>query len=351
LSKIALWIASALLLFAQTDALLPAREAVKLCERVTQLMEATGIAIPELARAGAPVAENAKQALTNLRSSPGMSHAGYAYTFLSNAKAFLALSDAVPKPFPLQETTGKQLVELREASGRIEAHFRALLEQKERQLRNPDRDNLRRYAEANGNLPAPQANSRVVFLGDSITDGWRLNQYFQGRDFVNRGISGQITGEMLGRFKADVIDLKPGAFLILAGTNDLARGVRVNVIQNNLSMMVDLALAHNIKPILASVLPIHDYNKSVNPQFEQSPRRSPELIRTLNTWMERYASDKHIAYLDYYSAMVDASGFLQRELADDGLHPNSAGYRVMAPLALAAIEKTLSPAPAGQRRR
>src|SRR5260370_14579077 len=100
----------------------------------------------------------------------------------------------------------------------MESHFRATIDQTERRLRNPDRDNLRRYAEADQMLMKPSADQkRIVFLGDSITDGWRLNEYFPGRDFVNRGISGQITGEMLGRMKADVIDINPSAMLVLAG--------------------------------------------------------------------------------------------------------------------------------------
>ena len=145
---------------------------------------------------------------------------------------------------------------------------------KEAQLHNPDRDNLKRYAEANEKLGAPSPQKpRVVFLGDSITDGWRLNEYYGGdRDFVNRGISGQITGEMLGRMKADVIDLKPRLVLVLAGTNDLARGVPVNAIENNLSMIADLAEAHHIQPMFASLLPVSDYHKDANPQYLQTGR-------------------------------------------------------------------------------
>src|SRR5207237_853247 len=126
-------------------------------------------------------------------------------------------------PFP-QEAT-RQLAELRDNLNRFDVHFRALLDQRESQLRTADRDNLRRYHDANGQLAPPRAGKhRVVFFGDSITDSWRLNEYFPDEDYVNRGISGQITGQMLGRFKADVVDLKPEAVLILAGTNDLARG-------------------------------------------------------------------------------------------------------------------------------
>src|SRR5439155_24212092 len=136
-------------------------------------------------------------------------------------------------------------------------HLRARIEQVTLQTRTPDRDNLRRYAEANTKLSKPAANDkRIVFYGDSITDLWRLNEYFPGRDFVNRGISGQVTGEMLGRMKAEVIDLQPSAMLVLAGTNDIARGAPLSTIENNLTMIADLADAYKIKPLFASVLPI-----------------------------------------------------------------------------------------------
>jgi lysophospholipase L1-like esterase len=271
-----------------------------------------------------------------------------------NAKAYVALADSVPKPFPFPDEARKQFAELRESVQRVEAHFRALLDQKEQQIRNPDRDNLRRYSEANQRVVAKQPGGRrVVFLGDSITDGWRLNEYFPEHDFINRGISGQITGEMLGRMKADVIDLKPDAVLVLAGTNDLARGVAVTVIQNNLAMIADLAQANQIKPILASVLPVSDYHKDRNPQWEQTKRRPPELIRTINSWLQAFCANRGYVYVDYYSQTVDPTGKLKADLADDGLHPNSSGYRIMAPLALEAIEKTFpkTPQQKGRKRR
>ena len=156
-------------------------------------------------------------------------------------RAYLSLADAVPKPFPFPEAARQQFAELRDNSTRLDAHFRALLDQKDAQLRTSDRDELERYADANRRLPPDPRNPRVVFLGDSITDLWRLNEYFPDRDFVNRGISGQITGEMLARIKADVLDLHPEAMLILGGTNDLARGIPLTAIENNYWMMADLA--------------------------------------------------------------------------------------------------------------
>jgi len=335
----------------QPRGLLSNKEAPELFGRAVQLMESTSVAIPELARAGAPLVENARQALITLRATPGQ-NAGLTYTFLTNLRAFLFLSDAVPQPFPLLEEPRKQFAELREGLNRVAAHFRALLEQKEAQLRNPDRDNLARYAEANAKVGPPQpSRPRVVFLGDSITDGWRLNEYFPERDFVNRGISGQITGEMLGRMKADVIDLRPALVLVLAGTNDIARGVPVRAIQNNLSMIADLAEAHKIRPLFASLLPVSDYHKDQNPQYEQSKRRPPAAIREINTWLANFCRQRNYVYVDYFSATADRSGFLKADLSDDGLHPNSAGYRIMAPLAQAAIDKGAGPPPAQPKKR
>jgi lysophospholipase L1-like esterase len=348
-------LALAAVLGAQTDPLLPAREALPLLERAVHLMESTTLATPELGRAGAPVIENCRTALAVLREAPGQNHAGLTYSFLANLRAYLSLGDAVPKPFPYPEEARKQFAELRDVSTRMESHFRALLDQKELGLRTPDRDNLRRYAEANAKISAPQpAKPRIVFLGDSITDGWRLNEYFPERDFLNRGISGQITGEMLGRFKADVIDLKPAAVVILAGTNDIGRGIPPTTIENNLSMIADLAVAHKIKPIFASVLPVSDYHQNTNPSFAQTRRRPPERIRSLNQWLAGFTRQHGFTYLDYFSKTVDSAGMLRADLAGDGLHPNSAGYRIMAPLAIEAIEKAApgaSPTPSQDGRK
>lgn len=336
-------------LAAQQSALLSNRDVLVTCERAANLIESTATAAPDLVRASAPMAENARQACLNLRTL-GPQHALLSYTLLANLRAYLTLADALPKPQPAPAEALRQLAELRDLTARWEAHFAALLEQKELALRHPDRDNLARYAEANRKLGPPQPGvPRVVFLGDSITDGWRLNEYFPGRDFVNRGISGQITGQMLGRMKADVIDLKPAAVLVLAGTNDIARGVELTTIQNNLTMIADLAEFHGIKPLLASLLPVSDYHKDKNPAFEQTRIRPPERIRRMNEWIQSFCRQRGFIYVDYYSQLVDSAGFLKAELADDGLHPNAAGYRLMAPVALAAIEKALAPAPRRKR--
>ncbi len=328
------------------------KEAFDLYGRTVQLMESTAVAIPELARAGAPVTENARQTLITLRGL-ARQNAGLTYSFLANVRAYLALSDVVLKPSPFPEEAAKQFNELRDGVIRIEDNFRELLDQREREIANPDRDQLSRYAEANSRLASPQpGRPRVVFMGDSITDGWRLNEYFTERDFVNRGISGQITSQMLGRMKADVIDLKPAAMIVLAGTNDIARGISIGAIENNLSMIADLAKAHDITPLFASVLPVSDYHKDENPAFEMTKRRPPETIRTLNAWIQNFCRQRNYVYVDYFSALVDQSGFLKADAANDGLHPNSVGYRLMAPIALAAIDKAVPATPEkGKRRR
>ncbi len=318
----------------------------RITQQAVQLMEASSIAVPTLARAGAPMIENARQDVKLLQAGATWNNSAVLYRFLGSSRAYLELAAAVPKPFPFADDARRQLTALRETQERLEAHFSALLEAKERQLRNPDRDNLRRYAEADASLSPPKpGENRIVLLGDSITDGWRLNEYFPGKPYVNRGISGQITGEMLGRMKADVIDLKPAAVLILAGTNDIARGVAVSTIKNNLSMIADLAVANHIKPIFASILPVSDYHKDKNAAYEMTRGRPPATILEMNKWLQDFCRQRGFLYADYYSATVDAQGYLKAELADDGLHPNSAGYRIMGPIAQEVVDRALAPPP------
>jgi lysophospholipase L1-like esterase len=321
---------------------MPASQLNQVCTRVLQLMDAGGIAVPDLRNASAPLIENAKQACLQLKEKPGYGEG--TYTLIQNLRAYLALSDAVPKPFPFPEAARKQFAELRDDTGILDSHFRALLASKETQLTSADRDNLQRYAEANRKLAPPNPkNPRIVFLGDSITDAWRLNEYFPDKDFVNRGISGQITGQMLGRVKSDVLDLHPEAVVILAGTNDLARGIPLTQIENNYLMIADLLSAYKIKVIFASVLPVSDYHKSENPAYEMTKDRPPLFINALNEWIERLCSQRGYTYLDYHKAMVDSAGQLIVDLSDDGLHPNPKGYRIMAPLVLEAVQKTVGP--------
>jgi lysophospholipase L1-like esterase len=203
---------------------------------------------------------------------------------------------------------------------------------------------LARYRAANAalNPPAPGEN-RVVFFGDSITDIWHLDEYFPGKPYINRGIGGQTTPQMLIRFRQDVIDLHPKVVVILAGTNDIAGNtgpMRLEDIEANYVSFAELARANNIRVVFSSVLPVHNYTPQSQNMYAQ---RAPAKILNLNRWLKTYvAAHPDCLYLDYFSAMVDDKGLLKRELAEDGLHPNVTGYKIMAPLADAAIAKALT---------
>lgn len=203
-----------------------------------------------------------------------------------------------------------------------------------------DWNQLGRYHGDNARLKAQHAEpGRVVFFGDSITDGWKLPQWFTGKPYVNRGISGQTTAQMLVRMYPDVIALKPAALILLAGTNDIARNngqQTLEMITNNFEAIATLARAHNIKLILCTVLPISDYTTRA-----QSARRPPADILKLNTWIKEFAARNGAAVADYYGATVDEKGFLKEGFSGDGLHPNAKGYDLMAPVAQAAIEQAL----------
>lgn len=206
--------------------------------------------------------------------------------------------------------------------------------------------NYGRYREANSKFAPPaKGEDRVVFMGDSITDGWKLAEYFPGKPYVNRGISGQTTSQMLLRFRPDVIDLKPKVVVILAGTNDISGNtgpMTPAAIQGNLVSMVELAHASGIRVVLASVMPVSDYNKNAQgDQIIQTVRRPPTQIIELNNWIKNFAAERKLVYLDYFSAMVDDKGFLKPEIANDGLHPNAKGYEMIKPLAENAISTAL----------
>jgi lysophospholipase L1-like esterase len=206
---------------------------------------------------------------------------------------------------------------------------------------------LARYREANAALKPPAHDeNRVVFFGDSITDIWRLDEYFPGKPYVNRGIGGQTTPQMLVRFRQDVIDLRPKVVIILAGTNDIAGNtgpMRIEDIEADYTSLAQLAHANDIKVIYSSVLPVHNYTERAKDFFAQ---RSPQKILLLNNWLRSYCAPatSGCVYLDYFGAMVDDKGLLKKALADDGLHPNAAGFKIMAPMAEAAIEKALADA-------
>jgi lysophospholipase L1-like esterase len=206
-----------------------------------------------------------------------------------------------------------------------------------------DFGSLGRYRDANAKLGPPKpGENRVVFFGDSITDSWNLAKYFPGKPYVNRGISGQTTPQMLIRFRQDVIDLQPKVVIILAGTNDIAGNtgpMTLEQIEENHASMAELARANGVRVILSSVLPVNGYTEKAQKFF---PLRPPEKIAHLNLWMRNYVSRQQGVYLDYFRAMVDDKGLLKRDLSEDGLHPNDAGYKVMAPLAEKAIEDALN---------
>jgi lysophospholipase L1-like esterase len=208
-----------------------------------------------------------------------------------------------------------------------------------------DYGQLARYRDANASLkPSAATENRIVFFGDSITDGWKLADYFPGKPYVNRGISGQTTPQMLVRFREDVLDLQPKAVVILAGTNDIAGNtgpMTLEQIEANYTSLAELAAANHVKVIYSSVLPVNNYTPEAQEFFADRP---PAKILELNRWLKDYCADHGCIYLDYYSTMVDDKGMLKKDLADDGLHPNVAGYKVMAPLAEAAITQAVGSA-------
>jgi lysophospholipase L1-like esterase len=206
---------------------------------------------------------------------------------------------------------------------------------------------LGRYRRANAQVPPPKPGERrVVFFGDSITDMWRIESSFPGKGYLNRGIGGQTTAQMLVRFREDVIALAPQAVVILAGTNDIAGNsgpMTPEETEANFTSMAELARLHGIRVIFSSVLPVHHYTPHSDATF---PLRPPEKIAELNRWLKAYSAANGHTYLDYVPATADDKGWLKRELADDGLHPGPAGYALMAGLAEAAINRALSGPPA-----
>jgi lysophospholipase L1-like esterase len=252
----------------------------------------------------------------------------------------------VPRAWAQSGGAGDAASELAEAKAQLGNVTMKLLES-QRTLRDwPD---LTRYREANEKLAAPAAGERrVVFMGDSITDLWqeaRFGGFFPGKPYVDRGISGQTTPQMLIRFRPDVIALRPKVVVILAGTNDLAGNtgpMTVAETEGNLKSMAELAKANGIRVVLASVMPVSDYGHAQDGHaLNMTIGRPPAKILELNAWIKKYAEEHHEVHLDYFSAMVDDAGFLKKELSGDGLHPNVAGYAVMAPLAEMAIAKAL----------
>jgi lysophospholipase L1-like esterase len=230
--------------------------------------------------------------------------------------------------------------ELAEAKARLEAQAKRL----------NDWPDLARYREANANVTAPaKEEQRVVFMGDSITDMWvqpRFGAFFPGKPYIGRGINGQTTPQMLLRFRADVIALHPQVVVILAGTNDVAGNtgpITLEETEGNLVSMAELARVNGIRVVFSSVMPVSNYGHDrEGTPIDMRIKRPPEKILELNAWIKKYAAVNNHVYLDYFPAMADEHGLLKKELSEDGLHPNTAGYAVMAPLAEKAIEAALA---------
>ncbi|MBN1972050.1 MAG: SGNH/GDSL hydrolase family protein [Sedimentisphaerales bacterium] len=217
-----------------------------------------------------------------------------------------------------------------------------------------DWNQLGRYHAENQELKkqSPDTN-RVVFLGDSITDFWKLSECFPGKPYVNRGISGQTTSQMLVRLYPDVINLKPAAMVLLAGINDIAQNTgpqTSGMIENNIQAMTELAQHHGIKVILCSIMPVSDY-----PYLKQQSGQISNNIKTtkwtdshpagdiikLNVWLKDFAEEVNAIYVNYFDAFVDDKGLLKESFSDDGLHPNDEGYKVMNKIIEAAIQKAI----------
>jgi lysophospholipase L1-like esterase len=214
-------------------------------------------------------------------------------------------------------------------------------------MRLQDWPNLGRYREANRTVGAPAAGApRVVFMGDSITDSWqqpRFGGFFPGKPYVDRGISGQTTPQMVLRFRPDVVALGAKVVVILAGTNDIANNtgpMTDELIEGNLASMAELARANGIRVVFSSILPVSQSHTKPG-ELPQTTRRPMVRINALNAWMKKYAAANGHTYLDYFTPMADEAGLLKPELSEDDLHPNAAGYAIMAPLAEAAIQGAL----------
>jgi lysophospholipase L1-like esterase len=204
--------------------------------------------------------------------------------------------------------------------------------------------NLARYRDANRSVTP--AAAQVVFMGDSITDNWqqpRFGGFFPGKPYLDRGISGQTTPQMLLRLRPDVLAFHPKAVVILAGTNDIAGNtgpMTDEEIEGHLASMSELAHAAGVRVVLSSITPISDYHAQP-PATPMPTRRPPSRILAINTWIKAYAAEHQHVYLDYFSAMVDGRGMMRAELTEDDLHPNPKGYAIMGPLAEAAIARAL----------
>lgn len=201
--------------------------------------------------------------------------------------------------------------------------------------------NLKKYARSNERLGSPAVGEkRVVFMGNSITESWAVidSSFFKENEYIGRGISGQVSSQMLLRFRQDVIDLKPTLVVILAGTNDIAENagpITLKDIVANIISMTELAHENNIKVIISSVLPAYDF------PWRQGLQPAKKIIM-LNSMIKTYCDKNNISYVDYYSKMVDERKGLDKKYTNDGVHPTYDGYKIMESLVQTAIKNVLN---------
>ncbi len=200
------------------------------------------------------------------------------------------------------------------------------------------------YAPLNAALPAPAPDEkRVVFIGDSITDKWDLTRFFPGKPYVNRGIGGQVTAQMVIRFHADVIDLHPAAVVILGGVNDTQGAFQMPTeeeIEANYQAMAEMAVANGIKPVFTAILPVNNYTDNAKTVLED---RKPDELNRLNAWLAAYCAAHGYGFIDYGPSLRDDKGLMRADMTSDGIHPNDQAYGLMAPIAEQAIETAVGP--------
>lgn len=319
--------------FAQSpaNALLSAPETQLTATRVVQLMESSASTIPGLAKASEALRQSTQSTAAALGKTPR--DTTLTLQFINELRGYLALSDALPHPDFYPASASQQFLELRDEQQHLDRHFQALLVRAQADVKANEADpyDLKRYAAANAKELSPTPSSpRYVFLGDSATDLWKLSEYFPGKDFVNRGIAGQTTNQILARFLADVVALRPLAVVINAGSADLGAGLPASAIADNLVMMGDVAKAHSVQPLFTSVLPANG---------DAAKTRTPDAIKKLNNWIRDYCIRENFIYIDYSTAVSDSKGMMKADYTDDGVNPNARAYRVMAPILLDGVER------------
>jgi lysophospholipase L1-like esterase len=324
-------VALSLLAESPPNALLSTPETQITATHIMQLMDSTAASVPGLARATEALRQSALTTATALGKS--LRDEPLTLQLVNELRGYLALADSFPRPDFFSPAASQQFLALHDEQQRLDRHFQALLVRNELDQRagQADPNNLKRYGALNAKATPPTPSlPRYVFIGDSATDSWRLSEYFAGKDFVNRGIAGQTTTQMLARFLADVVALRPLAVFVLAGSDDLATGMTPSSIADNLVMMGDVAKSHSVEPVFASLLPVGG---------DAAKLRTPDAIKKVNTWIRNFCIRENYVFVDYYSAMADSKGMMKADLSDDGVNPNARGYRVMAPLLLDGLER------------